>query len=103
MKISIILLFGFLIFAPQLFAQRQLELPDGTTIDADQTPDPKPTVITKIDLEKRLEELKQAQSQVSANLQAIGGAIQQVEYFLKEIEAREQAIKEKEKQPNEHQ
>jgi peptidoglycan hydrolase CwlO-like protein len=73
-----------------------LELPTGTIIAEDQTPDPKPLVITKVDVQKRLEELKSAQAQMAANLQAIGGAIQQCEWFISELDNRAKALKEKE-------
>jgi peptidoglycan hydrolase CwlO-like protein len=77
-----------LFFCFSLFAQT-LELPEGVEIMKDQTSDPKPLVISKVDLEQRLESLKKAHQEAIANVNALGGAIQQVEMFLQELNARE--------------
>lgn len=57
----------------------------------DQKPASESIVIDKKELESRLAELKQARDSAAANLQAISGAIQQVELFIKEISDREAA------------
>jgi hypothetical protein len=81
------------------FDHGAMQLPEGAVIAPDQTPDPKPLSISKEDLTKRLDELKKAEAQITANLQAIGGAIQDCEYWLKEIEYRDAEANKKQNEP----
>ena len=61
----------------------------------------KPLVLTRTDLESRLTELKQARNEMTANLQALSGAIQQVELFIKDLIDREDVGKPTNKKPTE--
>jgi hypothetical protein len=48
-----------------------------------------PLALTKADLETRRAELIKARDEMAANLQALSGAIQQVELFIKSLADRE--------------
>lgn len=54
-----------------------------------ETPPPQPASITRPQLEKRLGGLKQAHQQAVADVQALGGAIQDCEYWLSELDTAE--------------
>lgn len=64
-----------------------------------QALDPKPLTLSKTDMDQRLVELKKAHAEVMANLNAIAGAIQQVEFFITELANREVAAKQKTDEP----
>jgi hypothetical protein len=105
MKKYLLVLFLFLVIpavaqqAPPALPSN-VELPEGVTVDPDQSPDLKPAVISQDDIKKRLDELKTAREQVTANLQALDGAIQQCEWFMAELNSREKALKKKQSKAN---
>ena len=51
-----------------------------------------PATVSRVSIEKRLADLKQAHQQAAANLQALGGAIQDCEYWLGELNKAENEV-----------
>lgn len=72
----------------------------GLAFSQDQksgTPPAQPASIGRSALEKRLDGLKQAHLQAVANVQALDGAIQDVEYWLAELDKAEKEAEQKAK------
>jgi hypothetical protein len=93
--IAFILLVIISFTAPITAQTHTLVFPKGVEIMSDQTQttEVKPLYITKTDLEQRFAELKKAHQEAIANVNALAGAMQQIELFIQTLTERETPVK----------